>query len=111
MASANSIGLLSAFGTVTVRVTKRDPPAMEARDDDVRNIFALSSVLERHSLQVIVATTGHDAIQLIEDTPDLSLVLTDSRSGKVLWRTLAYGQGASPDQALKAAMAAVLPGP
>jgi len=35
MASANSIGLLSAFGTVTVRVTKRDPPAMEARDDDV----------------------------------------------------------------------------
>jgi hypothetical protein len=42
---------------------------------------------------------------------DLSLVLTDSRSGKVLWRTLAYGRGASPDQALNAAIAAVLPGP
>jgi hypothetical protein len=36
-------------------------------------------------------------------------VLVDSRSGKVLWRTLAYGRGASPDQALNAAVAAVLP--
>jgi HAMP domain-containing protein/CheY-like chemotaxis protein/signal transduction histidine kinase len=46
-------------------------------DDDVRNIFALSSVLERHRMQVIVATTGHDAIKLVEDTADLSLVLMD----------------------------------
>ena len=42
---------------------------------------------------------------------DLSLVLADSRNGKVLWRTVAYGWGASPDQALNAAVAAVLPGP
>ena len=40
---------------------------------------------------------------------DLTLVLTDSRSGKVLWRSLAYGRGSSPDQALNAAVAAVLP--
>lgn len=40
---------------------------------------------------------------------DLTLVLADSRSGKVLWRSLAYGRGASPDQALRAAVAAVLP--
>jgi hypothetical protein len=40
---------------------------------------------------------------------DLSLVMADSRSGKVLWRTLAYGRGATPDQALRAAVAAVLP--
>jgi hypothetical protein len=40
---------------------------------------------------------------------DLTLVLADSRSGKVLWRSLAYGRGASPDQALNAAVAAVLP--
>lgn len=40
---------------------------------------------------------------------DLTLVLADSRSGKVLWRTLAYGRGVSPDQALNAAVAAVLP--
>jgi hypothetical protein len=40
---------------------------------------------------------------------DLSLVLADSRSGKILWRSLASGRGHSPDQALNAAMAAVLP--
>ena len=40
---------------------------------------------------------------------DLSLVLADSRSGKILWRSLASGRGRSPDQALTAAMAAVLP--
>jgi hypothetical protein len=35
MASANSAGRSSAFGTVTVRVANRDPPAIDARDDDV----------------------------------------------------------------------------
>jgi hypothetical protein len=40
---------------------------------------------------------------------DLTLVLADSRSGKVLWRSLAHGRGTSPDQALTAAVAAVLP--
>jgi signal transduction histidine kinase/HAMP domain-containing protein/CheY-like chemotaxis protein len=46
-------------------------------DDDVRNIFALSSVLERYRIQVVTASTGLDAIRLIEQTPDLSLVLLD----------------------------------
>ena len=32
-------------------------------DDDVRNIFALNSLLERHGMNVITATNGHDAIQ------------------------------------------------
>ena len=40
---------------------------------------------------------------------DLSLVLADSRTGKVVWRSLAYGRGKSPDQALNAALAAALP--
>jgi hypothetical protein len=40
---------------------------------------------------------------------DLSLVLADSRTGKVVWRSLAYGRGNSPDEALTAALAAVLP--
>jgi hypothetical protein len=40
---------------------------------------------------------------------DLTLVLADARSGKILWRSLAYGRGATPDQALSAAVAAVLP--
>jgi signal transduction histidine kinase/DNA-binding response OmpR family regulator/HAMP domain-containing protein len=46
-------------------------------DDDVRNIFALSSVLERAGMVVVTATNGRDAIDLIERTSDLSLVLMD----------------------------------
>ncbi|HWN18238.1 MAG TPA: hypothetical protein VNO19_04900 [Gemmatimonadales bacterium] len=40
---------------------------------------------------------------------DLSLVVADARSGKVTWRSLAYGRGKSPDEALNAALATVLP--
>ncbi len=46
-------------------------------DDDVRNIFALNSLLERHQMEVISATNGQDAIKLVENTGDLSLVLMD----------------------------------
>jgi len=46
-------------------------------DDDVRNIFALSSVLERRGIVVSTATTGREAIDLLESTPDISLVLMD----------------------------------
>ncbi len=46
-------------------------------DDDARNIFALSSVLERRGMRVLTATTGKEAIQLVESTPALALVLMD----------------------------------
>jgi CheY-like chemotaxis protein len=46
-------------------------------DDDARNIFALSSVLERRGMRVLTATTGKEAIELIESTPDLAIVLMD----------------------------------
>jgi len=46
-------------------------------DDDARNIFALSSVLERRGMHVKTATTGREAIDLIESTPDLAIVLMD----------------------------------
>jgi CheY-like chemotaxis protein len=46
-------------------------------DDDARNIFALSSVLERRGMQVLTATTGNEAIELVESTPDLAIVLMD----------------------------------
>ena len=39
-------------------------------DDDARNIFALSSALERRGMNVLTATTGREAIELIEETPD-----------------------------------------
>jgi HAMP domain-containing protein/CheY-like chemotaxis protein/signal transduction histidine kinase len=46
-------------------------------DDDARNIFALSSVLERRGMRVLTATTGKEAIELINSTPDLAIALTD----------------------------------
>ena len=46
-------------------------------DDDVRNIFALSSVLERRGMIVLTAGTGREAIATIESTPDVSIVLMD----------------------------------
>ena len=46
-------------------------------DDDVRNVFALSSVLERRGISVLTAGTGREAIEIIEATPDLGVVLMD----------------------------------
>jgi CheY-like chemotaxis protein/HAMP domain-containing protein len=46
-------------------------------DDDVRNIFALSSVLERRGMCVLTAGTGREAIETIESTPDVAIVLMD----------------------------------
>jgi HAMP domain-containing protein/CheY-like chemotaxis protein/signal transduction histidine kinase len=46
-------------------------------DDDPRNIFALSSALERRGMNVLTATTGAEAITLIEETPQLAIVLMD----------------------------------
>ena len=46
-------------------------------DDDVRNIFALSSVLERRGMSVLTAGTGREAIEMLESTPEVAIVLMD----------------------------------
>jgi HAMP domain-containing protein/signal transduction histidine kinase/CheY-like chemotaxis protein len=46
-------------------------------DDDVRNIFALASVLERHNLNVVYAESGKEALGLLPKTPAVELVLMD----------------------------------
>ena len=46
-------------------------------DDDPRNIFALSSALERRGMHVLTATTGMEAIDLVHSTPELAIVLMD----------------------------------
>jgi HAMP domain-containing protein/CheY-like chemotaxis protein len=46
-------------------------------DDDVRNIFALSSVLERRGMKVLTAGTGREAIATLEKTDDVAIVLMD----------------------------------
>jgi len=46
-------------------------------DDDIRNIFALTSILEQHQMVTLAAETGRDAIRIVEDTPDVDIVLMD----------------------------------
>jgi CheY-like chemotaxis protein len=46
-------------------------------DDDIRNIFALTSVLEQHGMIAVSAETGHDAIAQLEAAPDIEIVLMD----------------------------------
>ncbi|MFH1025158.1 MAG: response regulator, partial [Nitrospirota bacterium] len=46
-------------------------------DDDVRNIFTLTSVLERSGIEVVYAENGKDGIKLLEETPNIDIVLMD----------------------------------
>jgi HAMP domain-containing protein/CheY-like chemotaxis protein/signal transduction histidine kinase len=46
-------------------------------DDDARNIFALSSVLERRGMKVLTATTGSEAVALVRSHPEIAVVLMD----------------------------------
>jgi HAMP domain-containing protein/CheY-like chemotaxis protein/signal transduction histidine kinase len=46
-------------------------------DDDTRNIFALSSVLERRGMEVLTATTGSEALAVLNSRADVAIVLMD----------------------------------
>ena len=46
-------------------------------DDDVRNIFALTTLLERHQMRVVAASSGAEALELLDGIDSLSLVLLD----------------------------------
>jgi CheY-like chemotaxis protein len=46
-------------------------------DDDIRNIFALTSVLERQNMVIYSAETGRGAIETLKATPDIDIVLMD----------------------------------
>jgi CheY-like chemotaxis protein len=46
-------------------------------DDDVRNVFALTSVLESNGMQVLFAENGREALELLRENPDVDLVLMD----------------------------------
>lgn len=46
-------------------------------DDDVRNIFALTSMLERYQMQVVHAENGRDGITTLQNNPDINIVLMD----------------------------------
>jgi signal transduction histidine kinase/CheY-like chemotaxis protein/HAMP domain-containing protein len=64
---------------------RRPPPdsSFEGRvvllaDDDVRNVFAINSVLESRGMRVIHAENGREAIRLLEENPQVDLVLMDT---------------------------------
>src|SRR5262249_16945967 len=46
-------------------------------DEDMRNIFALSSVLEEHDMRIASADNGRDAIKALENDPEIDIVLMD----------------------------------
>jgi CheY-like chemotaxis protein len=46
-------------------------------DDDVRNLFAVTCLLERTGIQVLPARSGKEGLQLLSDNPDIELVLMD----------------------------------
>jgi hypothetical protein len=46
-------------------------------DDDMRNIFALTSLLERYDMQVLYAENGRDGIETLKNTPAIDVALVD----------------------------------
>jgi CheY-like chemotaxis protein len=46
-------------------------------DDDVRNVFALASALEMRGMEVLFAENGKDGVEMLNDNPDVDLVLMD----------------------------------
>src|SRR5262249_33830917 len=46
-------------------------------DDDIRNIFALTSVLQHHQIEVIDAANGKDCLKVLGETEDIDIILMD----------------------------------
>jgi CheY-like chemotaxis protein len=46
-------------------------------DDDIRNIFALTSVLEQHDVEVLYAENGRDGLRMLDEIPGIDIVLMD----------------------------------
>jgi HAMP domain-containing protein/signal transduction histidine kinase/DNA-binding response OmpR family regulator len=63
------------------RIRKRDEQLAGKKilvvDDDLRNIFALTSVLEQHGLEVMHAENGRDGIEILRKTKNIDAVLMD----------------------------------
>jgi signal transduction histidine kinase/CheY-like chemotaxis protein/CHASE3 domain sensor protein len=63
------------------RLHQSDPALADKKvlivDDDVRNVFALTSLLEQYGMTVIFAENGRDGINTLRANPDVGLVLMD----------------------------------
>ncbi|MGW5098557.1 HAMP domain-containing protein [Streptomyces nodosus] len=59
------------------RVIRFDSDKVLIVDDDIRNVFALTSVLEQHGLSVLYAENGREGIEVLEQHDDVTVVLMD----------------------------------
>jgi signal transduction histidine kinase/CheY-like chemotaxis protein len=71
-----------APASLTIGPTPAADPVVEGLrvlivDDDPRNVFAISSVLESYGLEVVFADNGHDGIDVLRSDPSIDLVLMD----------------------------------
>jgi hypothetical protein len=81
MSHRNESGLSEKQRTMLAKLRQTDATLAGRKvlvvDDDLRNIFALTSVLEHHDLEVIHAENGRMGIELLQRTPDVDVVLMD----------------------------------
>ncbi len=77
----NEADLSEEQQAVVEELRQTDPPLAGRRvlviDDDLRNIFALTSVLEQHQLNVLHAENGRAGIEMLKATKDIDIVLMD----------------------------------
>jgi CheY-like chemotaxis protein/signal transduction histidine kinase len=77
----NEAGLSAPRRLMLKKVRESDPvfagKTVLVVDDDVRNIFALTSVLERHKMIVLFAENGRRGLEMLAENPQISLVLMD----------------------------------
>ena len=65
-----------------LRVARQSDPALAGRrvlvvDDDIRNVFAITAVLERQGMDVVTAETGAEALAALEARSDVDIALVD----------------------------------
>ncbi|HEX6105823.1 MAG TPA: hypothetical protein VFZ26_09580 [Gemmatimonadales bacterium] len=102
--SPGIVGDPDAMGQALLRSPKlRDIP--DPLRSSLRNLMAVAG--GRVAMVPAALGFGRDADGRVR--ADLTLVMADTRGGKVLWRSLATGRGGAPGQALQAALEAALP--
>jgi hypothetical protein len=84
-------------------------PKIEVVPDPLRSSLRSLMAVAGGRMALVPASLGFGPEPDGQIRADLSLVLADARSGKVVWRSVALGRGKTPNEALNAAVAVVLP--
>jgi two-component system, chemotaxis family, sensor kinase CheA len=80
--SSISVGHFQLDENINDEEATREYPLMNGKkilivDDDMRNIYALSSALEEFEIDVLFAENGREGIEVLQETPDIDLILMD----------------------------------